>query len=297
MPQKSPDGIDYCRNLKRSNEVSEYSRIRVNDREICYWETGRGSRTMLLLHTLRTQIEYTERIVPLLANRFRIIVPDLPGYGRSSKELSQPYNAALFVETIAALIKKLDLNEITLVGESIGGTTALCLAAQMPERISHVFAFNPHDSNGSLIGGPVGSVVSYVGRFTEEPFKLNFPPLFRFIMQAGFANKKQLADEFVEKLLTVPTQDERFPLVMKSLMKEAHTWPQIADEEYPRIPGSVPTQVIYGDKDWSPSYAPEQNRRRLPAHVRFATLKNTGHFSFLDNPIASANLINAAFAT
>lgn len=278
----------------KTEMLCEYSKVRVNDRDICYLETGRGERPMLLLHTLRTQIEYTERIVPLLDDRFRVIVPDLPGHGRSSKELTQPYNAALFVETIAALIKKLDLNEVTIVGESIGGTIALSLAAQMPERVSHVVAFNPHDSMGSLIGGPVGSVVSYVGQFTEIPFKLNFPPLFRFILQAGFANNKNLSDEFVDKLLTVPTQDERFPSVMKSMMKEASTWSQIADKEYPNIPNSVPTQVIYGDEDWSPSYAAEQNQRRLPPHVRFATIKNTGHFSFMDNPSGSASIINAA---
>lgn len=277
--------------------MTAYSKIRVNDRDICYWETGRGERPMLLLHTLRTQIEYTERIVPLLADRFRIIVPDLPGYGRSSKELTQPYNATLFVETIAELIKKLDLKEIILVGESIGGTIALCLAAQMPERVSHVYSFNPHDSMGSLIGGPVGSVVSYVGRFTEVPFKLEFPALLRFIMQAGFANNKNLSDDFVEKLLTVPSQDKKFPLVMKSLMKEAYTWPQMADKEYPNIPSSVSTQVIYGDKNWAPSYALEQNKQRLPKHVRFTTLRNTGHFSFLDNPSGSASIINAASST
>ncbi len=183
------------------------------------------------------------------------------------------------------------------MGESIGGTIALCLAARMPERISSVIAFNPHDSMGSLIGGSIGSVVSYVGRFTEEPFRLNFPPLFRLIMQAGFADNKKLSDDFVKKLLTVPTQDGSFPLVMKSMMKEALTWSQIADKEYPKIPSSVPTQVIYGDKDWSPSYAPKQNQRRLPKHVRFGTLKNTGHFSFLDNPSGSASIINAACGT
>lgn len=133
--------------------MSTYSKIRVNDREITYWETGRGKKTMVLLHTLRTQIEYTERIVPLLADEYRIIAPDLPGFGRSSKELNQPYNASLFVETIGELIKKLDLNDITLVGESIGGTIALCLAAEMPDRIAKVYAFNPHDTMGSLIGG------------------------------------------------------------------------------------------------------------------------------------------------
>jgi len=271
----------------------EYFNIRVNDRDICYWKIGNGERPMLILHTLRTQIEYTERIVPLLADHFRIIAPDLPGHGRSSKELSQPYDATLFVETIAALIENLDLTEITLLGESIGGTIALCLAADMPKRLSHVFAFNPHDSTGSFIGGAMGNFVSFFGRFTSLPFKLEFPALLRFICQAGFANKKNLPKAFVEKLITVPNEDRRFPSVMKSMMKEAHSWSRIADEKYPKISSSILTQVIYGDKDWSPSSAPEQNKRRLPKHVRFTTLANTGHFSFLDNPSGSANIINA----
>jgi pimeloyl-ACP methyl ester carboxylesterase len=80
---------------------------------------------------------------------------------------------------------------------------------------------------------------------------------------------------------------------MKSMMKEAHSWSRIADAKYPKISSSISTQVIYGDKDWSPSSAPEQNKRRLPEHVRFTTLTNTGHFSFLDNPSGSANIINA----
>ena len=271
--------------------MSTYSKIGVNGREITYWETGRGKKTMLLLHTLRTQIEYTERIVPLLADEYRIIAPDLPGFGRSSKELDQPYNAVLFVQTISELIKKLDLKDITLVGESIGGTIALCLAAEMPNRIAKVFAFNPHDTMGSLIGGPVGSVVSFIGKYTEEPFKKDIPPLFKFILKAGFANKKNLPNEFVEKLMTVPTQDKKFALVMKSLMKEAASWSEIADNEYPKIQNSIPTQIIYGDKDWSPKYALKLNQKRVPKHVRFQTLKNTGHFSFLDNPSASAKII------
>lgn len=274
--------------------MNTYSKIRVNDRDITYWETGRGEQTLLLLHTLRTQIEYTERIVPFLADQYHIIVPDLPGFGRSSKELIHPYNANLFVETIGELIKNLDLKDITIAGESIGGTIALCLAAQMPNRISKVFAFNPHDTMGALIGGPVGRVVSYVGKYTEEPFKRDIPPLFKFILKAGFANKNNLTDEFVEKLITVPTQDDRFALVMKSLMQEAPTWTQLAGNMYPKIPSSIPTQVIYGEKDWSPKYAHRQNERRLPKHVRFQTLKNTGHFSFLDNPSASARVIQAA---
>lgn len=273
--------------------MNTYSKIRVNNRDITYWETGRGKQTLLLLHTLRTQIEYTERIVPFLEDQYNIIVPDLPGFGRSSKEINQPYNASLFVETISEFIIKLDLKDISIAGESIGGTIALCLAAQMPDRIAKVFAFNPHDTMGSMIGGPVGSVVSFVGKYTEEPFKRDIPPLFKFILKAGFANKNNLSDDFVEKLITVPTQDDRFALVMKSLMQEAPSWTHIADNLYPKIPSSIPTQVIYGEKDWSPNYALKQNQKRLPEHVIFQILKNTGHFSFLDNPSASAKIIQA----
>lgn len=271
--------------------MNTYSKIHANDREIAYWETGQGKKTMVLLHTLRTQIEYTERIVPLLTDQYRIIVPDLPGFGRSSKELNKPYNAALFVETIRELIKKLDLRDVTLVGESIGGTIALCLPAEIPNRIAKIYAFNPHDTTGPLIGGTIGSVVSFIGKYTEEPFKKDIPPLFKLILKAGFANKNNLSNDFVEKLMTVPTQDKRFPLVMKSLMKETSSWSEIANMEYPKIPSAIPTQVIYGDMDWSPKYALKQNQKRLPKHVHFQTLKNTGHFSFLDNPSASAKVI------
>ena len=60
---------------------------------------------MLLLHTIRTQIEYTERIVPLLADDFQIVVPDLPGHGRSSKSLARPYDAAPSQRGSADIVK------------------------------------------------------------------------------------------------------------------------------------------------------------------------------------------------
>ena len=271
--------------------MNTYSTIQLSHREITYWKTGHGRQTMLLLHTLRTQIEYAERIVPLLSDQFQIIVPDLPGFGRSSKALGQPYTAELFVEAIREFILKLNLTDIVIVGESIGATIGLCLASRMPERIQKVFAFNPHDSQGALIGGPVGKVVSFVGKFTEEPFKRDIPPLFKFILQAGFANKKNLSDDFVGKLLSIPTKDPKFPHVMKSLMKEAPSWSTIADTDYPKIPGQIKTRVIYGEQDWSPAYAQKQNQHRLPKHVHFESMKNTGHFSFLDNPSLAANII------
>ncbi len=273
--------------------MQHYSKINIHQRDITYWETGQGEKPLLLLHTLRTQIEYTERVVALLQDQYRIIVPDLPGFGRSSKELHQPYDATLFAETIQALINQLALKQLTIAGESIGASIALYLAAEMPNTISSVFAFNPHDSMGALIGGPVGKIVSFVGKYSAAPFKKDNPALFKFILQAGFANHKNLPDAFVEKLMTVPTQDKNFAQVMKSLMQNAASWPLMADMQYPRISDRIATTVIYGDQDWSPRDALKQNQKRLPFHVNFKIMPNTGHFSFLDNPKAVAEIILA----
>ena len=269
-------------------------KTQANGFDICYWKTGAGKKPLLILHTLRTQIEFTERIAPLLADHFLIIVPDLPGHGRSSKALSRPYEATLFVETIATFIKEEDLSEVTVLGESIGGTIALALAAEIPERLSQVFAANPHDSTGAFIGGMVGKMISFFGRFSSLPFRLEFPALLGFILLAGFANRKNLSKDFVKKLSTVPNQDAGFPAVMQSMMKHARSWSEFADKKYPLIPNSLPVHVIYGDRDWSPKWAPEQNKRRLPEHVQFTTLPNTGHFSFLDNPKSLADIVKAA---
>ncbi|NKB66755.1 MAG: alpha/beta fold hydrolase [Candidatus Latescibacteria bacterium] len=277
--------------------MADYATIRVNNRDISIWQTGTGQQPLLLLHTLRTQIEYAQRIVPFLADGFRIIVPDLPGHGRSSKELSSPYDAALFVDTTAALVDELDLNQLIVLGESIGGAIALCLGARRPDRLARVFAVNPHDSTGSFIGGTVGKMVSFGGRFSALPFKLESAALLRYIFAAGFADRDNLSKDFVEKLMVVPNRDRQFPAAMQSIMKHAPSWSSLADQVYPQLPDSLPAHVLYGDRDWSPAWAPEQNRRRLPSHVQFHTLANTGHFSFLDNPTAAADIVKAAVDT
>jgi len=109
-----------------------------------YQKTG-GGPPLVLLHTIRTQLEYFNRLAPLLARSYTVYAVDLPGHGYSPIDPRAPYDEPYFRQAIIALIEKLGLTGVTLVGESIGGALALTVAAAIPQRIDRVFAINPYD--------------------------------------------------------------------------------------------------------------------------------------------------------
>src|SRR5215471_14255803 len=110
---------------------------------IRYIKTGRGP-PLVLLHTLRTQLDIFEKLVPLLSNSFTVYALDYPGHGFSDIPKTD-YGPELFVKTVEGFLDKLDLKNVTLVGISIGGVNPLIIAAKQNPRIAKVIAINPYD--------------------------------------------------------------------------------------------------------------------------------------------------------
>jgi len=72
-----------------------------------YVRTGNGP-PLVLLHTIRTQLDYYEKLVPLLSNHYQVIVLDMPGHGQSSiTEVA--YTEAYFRRATREFITKLNL--------------------------------------------------------------------------------------------------------------------------------------------------------------------------------------------
>ena len=108
-----------------------------------YMRTGSGP-PVVLLHTLRTQLEYFLPLLGTLGRDFDIVAPDLPGHGRSTAPAVE-YTATYFTDAIAQFLDVTDLKNVILVGESIGAVIALTLAAQENRRVVRVIALNPYD--------------------------------------------------------------------------------------------------------------------------------------------------------
>jgi len=97
----------------------------------------------LLLHGEPTWSYLYRKMIPGLTNAFRVIVPDLIGFGKSDKPIQrEAYSYQKHLEWLTTLITTLDLNEIILFCQDWGGLTGLRLLTQMPERFSMVIASN-----------------------------------------------------------------------------------------------------------------------------------------------------------
>lgn len=81
--------------------------------------------------------------IDTLATRFRVIVPDLPGYGRSSKSINQTDPFGSLADAVRGLLDGLGLATAHLVGNSYGGAAALRLALDSPSRVGRLVLMGP----------------------------------------------------------------------------------------------------------------------------------------------------------
>jgi haloalkane dehalogenase len=80
---------------------------------------------------------------PLLAAGHRVILPDLPGFGRSDKPLDPAwYSYDRFTDAMAGLLEHLDLRGATFVCHDWGGPIALRLAVEHPDRVDRIVAMD-----------------------------------------------------------------------------------------------------------------------------------------------------------
>ncbi|MGW4355158.1 alpha/beta fold hydrolase [Nocardia sp. NPDC004582] len=126
-------------------DVATGRTVRVGGREIHVSESGSGP-AVVLLHgggPGATGVANYSRNIEALATRFRVIVPDLPGYGRSEKWIDQSDPFGYLGRSIGGLLDELGIASAHLVGNSYGGAAALRLALDRPEKVGRMVLMGP----------------------------------------------------------------------------------------------------------------------------------------------------------
>jgi 2-hydroxy-6-oxonona-2,4-dienedioate hydrolase/4,5:9,10-diseco-3-hydroxy-5,9,17-trioxoandrosta-1(10),2-diene-4-oate hydrolase len=108
-------------------------------------ETGDGP-AVVMLHgggPGASGVSNYSRNIDALAERFRVIVPDMPGYGRSVKGVDQGDPFGYLADMIRALLDELGIDSAHLIGNSYGGAAALRLALDTPDRVGMLVLMGP----------------------------------------------------------------------------------------------------------------------------------------------------------
>jgi pimeloyl-ACP methyl ester carboxylesterase len=99
-----------------------------------YYETHGSGRPLILLHGGLGSGEMFGPVLPLLAERHKVIAVDLQGHGRTA-DIDRPIDIRLMAGDIAALIDHLGLDKPDVVGYSLGGGVALQTAVKYPHKV------------------------------------------------------------------------------------------------------------------------------------------------------------------
>lgn len=260
--------------------------IDVDGVNIHYYEAGEGERVILLQHGggLDSAILSWELLIPVLAQKARVIALDWPGYGQSDKPdliFDMPFYLNFFPKFMDALeIKKADL-----VGVSMGGAISLGSALDHPQRVGKLVLV---DSYGLQRKAPFHKLsylfVRIPGMRALTYWSIKSKAMVRYSLKMILRRPGSVTEDLVEKVyqqLLIPGVTKAFSDFQNSDVG----WEGLKTNFLDRLPSlQAQTLVLHGGKDSLVPIVASQEANTLIPNSEMVVLEGCGHWPQRDNP-------------
>ena len=243
----------------------------VNGATLNYEERGRGA-PLVLLHGFPLDSRIWREQIDALSDRFRVITPDLRGFGRSNS--NDTFTMESLADDVHALLTDLQALPCVLGGLSMGGYVALAYAKKYPTHLRGL-ALIDTKAEGDTAEGKAGR---------EKMIEL-----------ARTQGTKAVADQMMPKMLA-PDADKTRPQVKRELDQIMNAQTPLTIEhalaamrDRPDLVASlgsiaVPTLVIVGEHDAiTPPAGAEKMSKAIP-HSTYVVIRGAGHMSPMEQP-------------
>src|SRR6266496_1514304 len=288
MGMESRPDSDYTRTWSSSGEI-EYAKLADGSR-LRYLQAGSGPTALILLHTVRTQLDHFQFVIPKILHAFTVYAIDLPGMGWSDITPGTRYTESAMRRAIVEVLMTLDIDDFTLAGESMGATVSLTASTELGDRVRGVVAFNPYDyPQGVGRANRVASV--YVGSARLPGIgpvvtRTENKPVLGIVLRGVLFDGSKLPRHYLAELRRVGRR-RGYPRVAREVFRNVDSM-IAARALYSRV--TTPVTLIYGDHDWSRIPDREANLALL-RDARSISLPDTGHFAALEQPARVAEIL------
>jgi pimeloyl-ACP methyl ester carboxylesterase len=246
-----------------------------------YLAGGQGD-PLLLLHGFGADKDHFGALLVALSSRYRLIVPDLPGFGESSRDPSLAYDIPSQTARFGRFVQALGLSGFHLAGASMGGYIAGYYAADHPEEVQSLLLMAPA---GILppVPGKLQQIYEREGRIL-----LLYRSLSEFddFMRVLFHNPPWLPTPIKRHL--VERHSHAHELYLKILADMVNGGMGLLEDRLELI--ACPTLVLWGRED---QVLPVATLARFTAEIprsRGAVIDNCGHVPYLEKPFQTISL-------
>lgn len=257
-----------------------------------YQEFGAPDAPALVLLHGYCSSNYTWKDVaePLAAAGYRVIAPDLKGFGFSEKPADRRYHVQDHAQLVIGLLDRLGIETATLVGNSFGGAVALACALMWSARVSGLVLIDAAYNDAPLQQYPF-SLYARIARTwlvgeTTVPLLTATRRTAESLLRGFFHDQQVVTPEriaaYFRALRTVEGQ--------RAAMTTARQWDlNWIEQELDGV--TVPTLIIWGEYDRAvPVTLGVRLRARLP-HAEFVVIPDCGHIPEEERPEETAALI------
>lgn len=243
-----------------------------------YLEGGRGE-PLLLVHGFGGDKDNFTRLAGALTRHYRVIVPDLPGFGEATRDAALRYAVGDQVQRLHAFVSALGLPPLHLGGNSMGGFIAAEYAATHPQQVKSLWLLDP----AGTAAAHASPMLRHYLATGDTPLLLRKPEDIGVLLQA-IAVKAPLLPPSVKTVLAQRAIADR-ALHARILQQLVHESPTL-EERLPAI--AAPTLVVWGSEDriLHPDGAAAL-QARLP-RCRVVLMRGIGHVPMMEAPAATA---------
>lgn len=255
-----------------------YRAVSLGARTIWLAEFGSGP-AVLMLHgggPGASGLSNYSRNVEALARHFRVLVPDMPGYGRSSKDINPANPFGDIASAMVGLLDALDIPSAHVVGNSLGGAVALRLALDHPERVGRLVLMGPGGigvAQGKPTPGLLRLLTYYAG---DGP---TYEKLSTFIAQDLVYDASSIGEEMLRERFESSIDPAVVANPPLRLPQDPEVFKRMDFLLDPRLPSfDHPTLILWGLEDRvNPCAAASALQAKLPAADLFV-FSRTGHW-------------------
>jgi pimeloyl-ACP methyl ester carboxylesterase len=272
--------------------------LRAGDLNIFVYEKGSGP-TVLLLHGFPTSCYDFRNVIDGLADAYRCVTFDFPGYGLSDKPAAYSYSLFQQTDIVEALSSNLGLDEVHIVGHDVGQTIHAELLAREQEGRLPFSVISSTILNGSTLQGKatVTAFQKLLGSNETLPQAIaaldGLTQTYIPALQALMKRPQAITDEdakVMQELLLYQNGNHRLPSLsgyMRERLVHQDRWIGAFKS------ATSPIQIIWADGDPVANIEMGRELSKIVSQAKYTELKDLGHFLIIEDPPAIAGHIRS----
>lgn len=251
--------------------------IKVDDHNIVYLEGGKGP-TILLLHGFTADKDNWTRFAFYLTKDYHVVIPDIPGFGESTKLTNAKYNLTSQIDRLHKFIQAIDVKKLHIAGNSMGGWFSGEYAVRYPDEVISLGLF---DAAG--VRSLQKSEVMKLAEKGENPLLLKDENDLPRLMGLIFVNPPKLPYPFRKMFIRKALANRSFN---EKIAGEFYADLFSLEEELPKI--KAPALILWGDKDKIIDVSSVPVFERGLKNHQTMIINNCGHAPMIEKPEETA---------